>query len=288
MCDEKLPNLGDLPYTEFSRRQFAVLAAAAAGTGLAGAAQAQAAVVERDVSIRTADGVCDAVVFHPQGGAQKPGVLFWPDAGGLRPVKRDMGKRLAGQGYVVLVVNPYYRADKAPAMAALSNQVPEQQAKRAAARAAMTPEAIASDAKTFVAYLDRMPQTSNAKVGVQGYCMGGGLSVRTAAAVPGRIGAVGSFHGGNGLTTKNPDSPHLLIEKTNARYLFATAKNDDANDPTVKDILRETLYKAGKSGLVDVYQAAHGWCVPQSDVYDQAEAERAWSTLTDMYKVSLV
>ncbi len=288
MCDDKLPNMGDGPYTEFNRRQFAALAAAAAGTGVAGAAYAQAAVTERDVVVRTPDGNCDAVLFYPSSGAPKPGVLLWPDAGGLRPVKRDMGKRLAGQGYAVLVVNPYYRAGTAPAMAALNNQVPADAAKRTAARAAMTPEAIARDARTFVAYLDRLPQTSNAKVGVQGYCMGGALSVRTAAAVPGRIGAVGSFHGGNGLATKTPDSPHLLIEKTNARYLFATAKNDDANDPTVKGVLRETLYKAGKPGVVDVYQAAHGWCVPASAVYDQAEAERAWKNLTDMYKVSLV
>jgi len=287
MCDEKLPNLGDLPYTEFSRRRFAALAAAAV-TGAAGAARAQAAVAEKDVTIRTPDGNCDAVLFYPQSGGPKPGVLFWPDAGGLRPVKRDMGKRLAGQGYVVLVVNPYYRGGTAAAMLALNNQVPADQAKRTAARATMTPEAIARDAKTFVAYLDRLPQTSNAKVGVQGYCMGGALSVRTAAAVPNRIGAVGSFHGGNGLVTKNPDSPHLLIEKTNARYLFATAKNDDANDPTIKGSLRETLYKAGKPGVVDVYQAAHGWCVPASAVYDQAEAERAWKNLTEMYKVSLV
>jgi carboxymethylenebutenolidase len=288
VCDEKLPNLGHLPYTDISRRQFAALAAAASGAGLAGAAQAQAAVVARDVSVRTPDGVCDAVLFHPEGRGQWPGVLFWPDAGGLRPVKRDMGKRLAGQGYAVLVVNPYYRTDKAPAMSALNNQIPADQAKRTAARAAMTPEAIARDAKAFVGYLDALPQTSRAKVGVQGYCMGGALSVRTAASVPDRIGAVCSFHGGNGLVTADPNSPHLLIEKTNARYLFAHARNDDAANPAVKGGLREALYKAGKPGLVDVYQANHGWCVPDGAQYHQAEAERGWSTLTDIYARSLI
>ncbi len=288
MCDDKLPNMGDAPYTEMNRRQFAALAAAGAGMGMAGAAQAQAAVVEKDIVIKTADGACDAVLFYPQGGGAKPGVLLWPDAGGLRPVKRDMGKRMAGQGYVVLVVNPYYRTGTAPVMLALDNKVPDDAAKRTAARAALTPDATARDAKTFVAYLDKLSQTSNAKVGVQGYCMGGAMSVRTAAAVPGRVAAVGSFHGGNGLVGKDATSPHLLIDKTNARYLFATAQNDDKNDPTIKGGLRETLLKAGKPGVVDVYHADHGWCVPASAVYNEAEAERAWAALSDMYKVSLV
>ena len=285
MCDPAKPNLDINPYT---RRQFAALIGAGAATGLAGAAQAQVAVTERDVKIKTADGTCDAVLFTPSGRGQWPGVLFWPDAGGLRAVKRDMGKRLAGQGYVVLVVNPYYRVDAAPAMAALNNQVPADAATRTAARAGLPADALTRDAKTFVAYLDALPATSAAKVGVQGYCMGGALSVRTAAAVPGRIGVVGSFHGGNGLVSADPSSPHLLIEKTNARFLFAAAKNDDVTAPTVKNGLREAMYKAGKGGIVDVYQANHGWCVPDSAQYKQAEAERAWSTLSDMYKVGLV
>lgn len=285
MCDDKRPNMDLNPYT---RRQFAALVGAGAAAGVTGAAHAQVAVTERDVTIKTADGTCDAVLFTPSGRGSWPGVLFWPDAGGLRPVKRDMGKRLAGQGYVVLVVNPYYRVDTAPAMAALNNQVPADAAKRTAARSGMTPDAVTRDARTFVAYLDALPATSRAKVGVQGYCMGGGLSVRTAAAVPNRIGVVGSFHGGNGLVSSEPTSPHLLIEKTNARFLFAAAKNDDATNPAVKTGLREAMYKAGKGGIVDVYQANHGWCVPDSAQYNQAEAERAWSVLSDMYKVGLV
>ena len=288
MCDDKLPNMGDRPYTELTRRRFAALGAAAAGlTGVAGQAFAQAAVTERDVTIRTPDGACDAVLFTPTGAGRWPGVLFWPDAGGLRQVKRDMGRRMASQGYVVLVVNPYYRTDKAAAMAALNTQVPAEAAKRTAARAAMTPEAVVRDARTFVAYLDRLPQTSNAKVGVQGYCMGGALSIRTAAAMPNRIGAVGSFHGGNGLVSQDPNSPHLLIAKTNARYLFATAKNDDEMDPSIKGGLSAALYQAGRPGIVDVYQANHGWCVPASAAYHEAEAERAWAELSDIYKRSL-
>ena len=286
MCDEKLPNYGHLPYTDLSRRSFAALAAAAAA-GLAGGAQAQAAVVEKKVKVKTPDGVCDAVLFYPARGGAKPGALVWPDAGGLRPAMSDIAKRTAGLGYVALVVNPYYRAGDAAAVAALDNKVPEQLAKKNAARPS-TPEMAARDAKAFVAYLDALPQTSNAKVGVQGYCMGGALSVRTAAAVPGRIGAVCSFHGGNGLVSKDETSPHLLIDKTKARYLFATAQNDDKTDPAVKGSLRATLFKAGLPGDVDVYAANHGWMAPDGAQYNQAEAERGWKALTDVYGRSLV
>jgi carboxymethylenebutenolidase len=283
MCDDKLPNMGHLPYT---RRQFAGLIGAAGAVGLSGAASAQAAPTETDVVVKTPDGNCDAVLFHPAGAKTYPGVLLWPDAGGLRPVKRDMGKRLAAQGYVVLVVNPYYRGGAAPAIATLNTQVPEQAAKRTAARP--DPEGAARDAVAFVAYLDALKETSNAKVGVQGYCMGGALSVRTAAAVPGRIGAVGSFHGGNGLIAADANSPHLLIPKTQARYLFATAKNDNETNPAIMPGLKEALDKAGRPGIVDLYQANHGWCVPDGAQYNQAEAERAWTALSAMYKQALV
>jgi carboxymethylenebutenolidase len=287
MCEVERDDLGLNPYGEMSRRAFGALATGAALVG-AGQASAQArTVVEKDVTVRTPDGTCDAVVFHPEGRGQWPGVLLWPDAGGLRPVKRDMGKRLAAEGYVVLVVNPYYRTGTAEVMRALNNQVPADAAKRTAARAAMTADATERDAVAFVRYLDALPQTSNAKVGVQGYCMGGPLSFRTAGAVPNRIGAVGSFHGG-GLVTDQPNSPHLLIPKTNARYLIAVARNDDANRPTEKNVLREALYKAGKPGWLDVFGGNHGWCVPDGQAYNQAEAERAWSALLDVYKRSLV
>jgi carboxymethylenebutenolidase len=288
MCDEAKPNLDNLPYTDLSRRQFAGLAAAGAAMGMAGAAHAQAAeVVERDVNVRTPDGVSDSVVFYPAGGGRHPGVLFWTDIGGLRPAKRDMGRRLAAQGYVVLVVNPFYRTVTAEQYRALDNQVPADAAKRTAARAANTPEAIGRDAVAFVRYLDALPQTSAAKVGVQGYCMGGPLSFLTAAAAPNRIGAVGTFHSG-ALVTDQPTSLHLLIPKTNARYLVATAKNDDANRPAEKGALREAFYQAGKSAIVEVFEGNHGWCVPDSAQYHQAEAERAWAMLLDVYKRSLV
>jgi carboxymethylenebutenolidase len=288
MCDDN--HKGLVPYTDLSRRKFSALIAAAAATSVAGCATAQttsAAVSERAVQVRTPDGVCDAALFLPAA-RSAPGVLVWPDAGGLRQSLKDMGKRLAGQGYVALVVNPYYRSGDAPSLVAPPGpQDDAQRAKRAAMRAAMTDEAVVRDALAFVAYLDALPETSNAKVGVQGYCMGGPLSFRTAAALPNRIGAVGSFHGG-GLTTQNPNSPHLLIAKTNARYLVAIAKNDDANDPASKVTLRETFDKAGRSAIVDVYGGNHGWCVPDSSSYVATEAERAWAALGDLYKQALV
>lgn len=288
MCNSDRPDLALVPYAGLTRRRFGLLSAAGAATGLAGPALAQArTVVERDVEVRTPDGTADAVLFHPQGRGQWPGVLLWPDIFGLRPVKRDMGRRLAGAGYAVLVVNPYYRAFKAQELIAAPAGA-EQNAKRQAGRASLTNEAVGRDAAAYVAWLDALPQTSKAKVGVQGYCMGGGLSVRTAAAAPDRVGAVASFHGGNGLVSEAPDSPHLLIARTRAHYLFATARNDHEAKPTVNPALQQALAAAGRPGVAEVYAADHGWCVPDSARYNQAEAERAWTALLEMYRKALV
>jgi carboxymethylenebutenolidase len=259
-----------------------------AGAAMASNAYA-GAVVEKDVEVKTADGTCDAVLYYPTGKGTWPAVLIWTDIMGLRPVFREMGKRLAAQGHVVLVPNPFYRSKRAPVVdATFDFSKPEERAKVFALRSAMTNDGIDRDAATFVAFLDAQPQTNKKKkVGVQGYCMGGPLSFRTAAAVPGRIAAVGSFHGG-GLTTKNPDSPHLLIPKTNAAYLVAVAQNDDKQQPESKDILKAAFAEARKSATVEVYPAAHGWCVRGSAVYDEAAAERAWAELTKLYKARLV
>ena len=286
MCDDRQPNFGHLPY---SRRQFAQLIGAAGAVGLGANAFAQGAVAEKDVVVKTPDGMCDAVLFTPSGAAARPGVLLWPDAGGLRPVKRDMGRRLAAQGYAVLVVNPYYRGGTAASLVNSTDPAVQQgiAARRTAARTAMTDEAVDRDAKAFIGWLDALPQTSNAKMGVQGYCMGGPLSFRTAAANPTRIGAVATFHGG-GLATQNPNSPHLLVEKTSARYLVCVARNDDANDPKAKETLRETFTRTARTANVEVYAGNHGWCVPDNGQYVQAEAERAWAALGDHYKAALV
>ncbi|HVI31219.1 dienelactone hydrolase family protein [Phenylobacterium sp.] len=288
MCDDDIhPGLVTDPTV--SRRGLGLWTVAAAGLAAASAAGAQAKVVEKDVQVKTPDGVSDSVLFHPEGKGTWPAVLLWPDIMGLRPVKRQMGRRLASQGYVVLVVNPFYRSHTAPVMPGEINfGDPETRKTLMGYRAAMTNEGIDKDSVAYVAFLDAQKQTNRkAKVGVQGYCMGGPLSFRTAAAVPGRIGAVGSFHGG-GLVTDQPSSPHLLIPKTNAEYLVAVAKNDDARAPNDKEVLKKAFADAGKKATVEVYPADHGWCVPGSQVYDQAAAEKAWAELSAMYKRALV
>jgi carboxymethylenebutenolidase len=284
MCDDDI-HVGLVEEPKPSRRTFGLMTVA--GAAMASNAYA-GTVTEKDVEVKTADGTCDAVLYYPTGKGTWPAVLIWTDIMGLRPVFREMGKRLAAQGHVVLVPNPFYRSKRAPVIdATFDFSKPEERAKVFALRSAMTNDGIDRDAATFVAFLDAQPQTNKKKkVGVQGYCMGGPLSFRTAAAVPGRIAAVGSFHGG-GLTTKNPDSPHLLIPKTNAAYLVAVAQNDDKQQPDSKDILKAAFAEAKKTATVEVYPAAHGWCVRGSAVYDEAAAEKAWAELTKLYKSRL-
>jgi carboxymethylenebutenolidase len=288
MCDdETLRRMERTP--KISRRIFAAItvsAAAMAGT----IAYGQARVVEKDVSVTTPEGVSDSALFYPEGKGSWPAVLIWPDIMGLRPVFREMGRRLASQGYVVLVANPFYRSAKAADIVAADYNFgnPEGRAKLGSFRAAMTDSGVDSDAKAYLAFLDAQPQTNKSKkAGVQGYCMGGPLGFRTAAAVSNRIGAVGSFHGG-GLVTKEPSSPHLLIPKTKATFVCAVAQNDDKTDPEAKNVLRATFDAAKRPATVEVYPANHGWCVPGGGSYDAASAEKAWTELLKLYKTSLV
>jgi len=285
MCDDEI-HQGLVEDWTLSRRTF--VAAGVAAAGMATAARAAAEVTEKNVTIKTPDGSADAALFHPAGKGPWPAVLVWPDIMGLRPVFRDLGRRLAAQGYVVLVPNPFYRSKPAPVIdGAFDFGNPESRKILFGYRAAMTDEGVDKDAIAYLAFLDAQPQTAKRKkAGVQGYCMGGPLSLRTAAAVPGRIGAVGSFHGG-GLVTEAPSSPHLLIPKTKAAYLVAVARNDDAREPQAKDTLKEAFRAAGRPATVEVYPADHGWCVPGSQAYDQASAEKAWSALSALYAKSL-
>jgi carboxymethylenebutenolidase len=287
MCDEFI-HAGLVEDSRLSRRTFGVMTVAAAA--IASTAYAQSGVVEKDVEVKTADGTCDAVLFYPEGQGTNPAVLIWTDILGLRPAFRDMGKRLAGQGYVVLVPNPFYRSARAPVIGGTFDfNDPQQRNKLFGYRSAMSDEGIDRDAMAYVAFLDAQPQTNkNRKAGVQGYCMGGSLSFRTAAAVSSRIGGVGSFHGGNGLVTKDANSPHLLIPKTNATFLVCQAQNDDKQQPQVKDDLKAAFAAAHHTATVEVYHADHGWCVPGGQVYNQAEAERAWAALGALYKSTLV
>lgn len=286
MCDSDI-HQGLVEDWKLSRRAFVVTGVAAAGL-VSTVACAAENVVEKDVSIPTPDGTADAVLFHPAGDGAWPGVLMWADILGLRPVFRDMGRRLAAEGYTVLVPNPFYRSRPAPVVEGpfdFGNA--EQRAKLFAMRDQMTDEGIDRDAIAYLAFLDSQSQTDKGKkAGVQGYCMGGPLSFRTAAAVPDRIGAVASFHGG-GLVTDTPASPHLLIPRTRAAYLVAVAKNDDAKEPEAKQVLKQALDVAGRPATVEVYPADHGWCVPGSQVYDMESAERAWGELLALYRANL-
>ena len=287
MCDDDIhPGLIDDP--TLSRRAFGLIAAAT--VGWTGAARAADAVVEKDVDIKTPDGVADAALFHPAGKGAWPAVLLWPDVISLRPVFREMGRRLAAEGYVVLVPNLYYRVKRAPVVEGGFNFAnPDDRAKITPMRASVTPDGTVRDAAAYMAFLDAQPQTNTKrKAGVQGYCMGGPLAFQTAATAPGRIGGVASFHGA-GLANAQPDSPHLLIAKTQADYLILIADNDDQKDPAAKDALKAALQAAGRPGKVEVYAgAAHGWTVKGGQVYNEAAAERAWAELLALYRRALV
>ena len=287
MCDDDI-HQGLIEDPTVSRRTFGLMTVAAAGVA-ARSAHAAAPVVEEDVEVKTPDGLADAALYYPEGKGSWPAVVIWPDVVSLRPVFRDMGKRLAAEGYVVLVPNLYYRVKKAPVVEGGFNFAnPEDRAKLAPLRASVTPEGTARDAAAYIAFLDAQPQTNKKKkVGTQGYCMGGPLAFYTAGAVPGRVGAVASFHGG-GLYTDAPNSPHLTLPKTHAEYLFAVADNDDKAAPTVKDSLKAALDAAGRPNKVEVYEgAAHGWTVKGSAVYNEPAAEKAWAELLALYKRNL-
>jgi carboxymethylenebutenolidase len=288
MCDD-LVHPGLVDDHRLTRRTFGLLVAATAGTTAIAADPGAKPVSERDVAVKTADGTADAALFYPNVKGRWPAILVWPDIMGLRPAFRELGRRLAAQGYVVLVPNPFYRSRKAPVLQGpIDFGDPETRKLLMGYRATLTPEGILNDAKAHLAFLDEQKQTDIRRAaGVQGYCMGGELSFRTAAAVPNRIAAVGSFHGGNGLVTDKPDSPHLLIARTQATYLVAHAQNDDAQNPHMKDALKAAFMAAGRLATVEVYPANHGWCVPGGQTYDVAQAERAWAKLMQLYRVSL-
>ena len=270
-----------------SRREFAVLgtAAALAGcTGAMGRASDSGDLRERMVEITTADGIADAFLVHPVKGAH-PGIVMWPDIAGLREAKKIMARRLAASGYAVLCVNQYYRGGPAPIMNSFSEfRTPEGQAKIKPLREALTPAAVTRDAAAYIGFLDGEAAVDKSRrIGSNGYCMGGPFTVRTAAAAPARVGAAASLHGA-GLVTAEPDSPHRLLAKTQAAYLFAIARNDDAKDPAAKDALRQAAEAAGRPAEIEVYPAEHGWCVPDSPAYDPTEADRAWERMLALFE----
>jgi carboxymethylenebutenolidase len=268
---------------QVTRREFGVLLGAGIAMMLPKVVDA-VAVADADVTIKTPDGSCDAYFVHPSSGTA-PAVLIWPDIFGLRPAMNQMAKRLAESGYSVLVVNPFYRTQKAPT--APQGAATPIQSVMPLARG-LNEQTHMTDAKAFVAWLDQQPSVArNGKVGTQGYCMGGPIAFRTAAAVPERVGAVASFHGG-GLVTDQPNSPHLQAATSKAQFLVCIAENDDQRSPKDKDAIKETFAKAGLPAEIEVYAgAAHGWCPPDSGVYNEPQAEKAWARMLVLYGKAL-
>ena len=273
---------------DLSRRQFGALTL---GVGLSAVLPRLADAAdtkESEVEIKTPDGTCDAYLVHPVKG-KYPAVLIWPDIFGLRPAFRQMGKRLAESGYTVLVINPFYRTKKAPTAPEHPdfNDPPTRQALMSLA-GTLSPATALTDATAFVAYLDSQPAVDKKhKMGTTGYCMGGPFVFATASAYPDRVGAGATFHGG-GLATDKPQSPHLLISKMKAQFLIAIAENDDQREPEVKNILRESFGKAHLTAEIEVYAGTkHGWCPPDSAVYNPEQAEKAWGRMLALFKTAL-
>jgi carboxymethylenebutenolidase len=280
MCDQ---DTFEEDLKKYTRRDVGVLAAAVGVAFMLPRAANAVDVKEKDVTIKTPDGECDAYFVAPASGAHAA-VLVWPDIFGLRPAFRQMGKRLAESGYSVLVVNPFYRQKKAPTAAngastPIAEVMPQMQA--------LTPATNIIDAKAFIAWLDQQSQVDkNKKIGTIGYCMGGFIVMRTAAAVPNRVGAAATFHGA-ALVTKAPDSPHLMIPQMKAQFLIAIAENDDMREPDSKNVLKDAFAAAKLPAEIEVYPAAHGWCPPDTQVYNKDQAEKAWSRMLALFGKAL-
>jgi len=287
MCDEHYEE--DLKaYQKLTRREFGALSVGAGMAMFLPSAQGAVAVTESEVNVKTPDGMADCYFVHPSTGTA-PGVVVWPDILGLRSAFRKMGKRLAESGYAVLVVNPFYRGKKAPVVP--EGTVFSDPAVGTVIRPmanALNATTHATDAKALIAFLDSQPSVAkNRKIGTTGYCMGGPIVMRTAAAVPDRIGAAATFHGGP-LVSAAADSPHLLIPQMKAQFLIAVAVNDDAREPETKKVLGDSFAKAKLPAEIEVYAGAqHGWCPPDSPVYNEAQAEKAWSRLLALFDKAL-
>ena len=271
-----------------TRREFGIGGASAALMMMLPPVANALDVVEQDVMVETPDGMADCYFVHPASGAHAA-VIVWPDIVSIRPAFRAMGKRLAESGYSVLVVNPYYRTHK-------GQIVPDGKGFRDPGirellmphAQSLSPETCVSDGRAFVDYLDAQPSVDTGrKIGTTGYCMTGSYTMRLAAAMPDRIGAGGSFHGG-GLASDAEDSPHLLASKMKAGFLIAIAANDDERDPNAKVLLREAFDANNVRAEIEVYKdTLHGWCPPDSAVYHEDQAERAWSRLLALFEKEL-
>jgi carboxymethylenebutenolidase len=273
---------------KLSRRQFTVLTTGAALAALLPRSASAMTTTQSDVTITTPDGEADCFFVHPASG-KYPGVIIWPDILGLRPAFRLMGERLAESGYSVLVVNPYYRKAKSPVVVeGDSFQDTDVREKIMPLYKSLSIATTKTDAGAYVKFLDQQPAVDvQRKIGTTGYCMGGPMTMHTAAAIPTRIGAGASFHGG-GLVTDSDDSPHLSIPDMQANFLICIAENDDEKQPEAKSVLADSFAKAGLPAEIEVYEGTlHGWCPPDSRVYNQVQAERAWTRLLALFDTAL-
>ena len=293
MCEEA--KLKEWAKEAISRRQFGVLAGGAAMVaGCNNVVRAPTAetmeggLMESQVSFATADGTMDAFFVHPAA-EQSPGVILWPDIAGLRESKRNMARRLAGEGYAVLVLNPYYRDVAGEQFADFASFIEAEGFQKVRPwRAKHSAETIGVDANAAVDWLDAQPAVDTTSgIGVQGYCMGGPLAIWSAAAVPGRIDAAASFHGGGLVQEDNPMSPHRVLDRVEAALLIAVAQDDDADDPQAKETFAEAAREAGLDAKVEVYAGDHGWTVPDSPAYAQGPAEKAYADLLTLYSANL-
>lgn len=292
MCDER--TLREMEAyllrtgSALTRRRFgALVIGAGVAASLPRPANAQD-VTDSMIEVTTPDGVAEAYLVQPPGG-KHPGVLLWPDAYGLRTAIKQMARRLAKSGYTVLAPNPYYRSTRLPALPEpIDMKSPEVRKLWGPLRALLTADAVTRDALAYLGYLDTLPSVDTSrKLGTLGYCMGGAMALRTAAMLPDRVGAAASFHGA-GLVTDKPDSPHLLVARMKASCLIAIAENDDKAQPEAKDALRSAFTAAGLPAEIEVYEGTlHGWCPPDTLVYNEAQAERAWSRLLALFSGAL-
>lgn len=294
MCDER--KLEVWARETISRRQFAGLTGVAAvaacapdvASGQSPDTPGALALSEAPVSIETADGTMDAFFVHPQEG-KFPGVVFWPDIGSIREAKRNMARRLAGEGYAVLVLNPYYRDVAGEQFEDFADFIEKKGFGMVRPwRSKLDADSVGRDAMSAVAWLDKQAPVDTSKgIGTQGYCMGGPFTIWSAAAVPGRIKAAASFHGGGLVRESYDKSPHKVLDKTSAAFLIAIAQDDDADAPEDKKTFTEFAQEAGRAATISVYAGDHGWTVPDSPAYAEEAAEKAYADLLAMYSEEL-
>lgn len=243
-------------------------------------------MAEKNVDIKTADGVADCELFTPEGAGPWPGVIMYTDIGGLRPVFRDMARRLASDGFVVLVPNPFYRLSRVPVYQDFKFGDEKTTERMGEVRKVVTPEGVASDAHAYVSFLESQPEVKGG-IGTAGYCMGGGMAMRTAAAEPDKVAAAASFHGSQ-LASDDPKSPHTLAPQIRAQMYFGFAIEDRTMPPEACEKLKMALDSAGVHYEAEVYAGArHGWCVKDHHVYDEPQAEHAWYHMVHLFKQTL-